>query len=202
MARLRGQAPASLDLGPELVDKPKRAPAVLSTPFTRKEQRDCQRLYVENIGLVKHFKNKLSRKYRYCLDSEAVDACVDEAFMKVFRVHDPARGKLSTLLAIYAEGDVRHYLRDHNWGFNAPNQVRERGVKARVLLATITASEVAAKLGCTMAELTEALQATAGTAHETLGFDFHACERATGWDELEREESIADLEARVMVGAV
>jgi DNA-directed RNA polymerase specialized sigma subunit len=201
MARLKGLAPPPLDLGAEFADKPKRPGAVLAEPFTRQERRDCQRLYVENIGLVVHFKNQLSRKYRYCLDSESVDACVDQGFLKAFRRFDPAKGALSTILAIFAEGEVTHYLRDHNWGFNAPNQVRERGIKARVLMGALPAAEVAAKIGCTMAELNEALRATAGTAHEVMGFDFHASEHVTGWDELEREESLADLEARVLVAA-
>lgn len=162
----------------------------LDTPLTKAEQRRIQRLYVENRGLVCMFAARLSRQYRHCLDSETVDSCVDFAFIKAARMWDPEKGKLSTILGVYATGEVKHYIRDRNWTVKAPGDVRQRGMEARRLLESgMILGAVARQLGCSSQDVKDSLIATTGTAHDVLGFDLHVCQRPTPWEVLEAQET-------------
>lgn len=163
----------------------------LAKPFSREEQRDAGKLYVENIGLIKFFANKLCRKYSYCMAPEDVDSCVDIAFLKVCRAHDSSKGALSTIFWRFAEGEILHYLRSHNWSVKAPHKVRELGNRARKLLDQGLAPEVVChELQCSRDELKDALLATAGVAHEVKGFDLHISPYPSPMELLEAEELV------------
>jgi DNA-directed RNA polymerase specialized sigma subunit len=173
-----------------VAEQKKRNTDLLSTPLTRREQREFGRLYAENIKLVKFFQAKLARKYRYCMAIEDINSCVDFAAIKAFRAWDPNRGKLSTVLWCFAHGEVLHYLRGNNWGIKAPHKVRELGSSARRLIDQgLTVEQVCDRLRCAMDDLKDALVATAGIAHETMGFDLHLSNQPTPWEWLEAQEA-------------
>lgn len=177
-----------LDLGPAYPQQAQPRAPHLAAPLTPQERRSIQRLYVEHRGLIRMFGSKLGRKYRYCLDVEAVYSCIDMAFIKACRVMDPAKGKLSTILGVYAEGEIKHYIRDYNFSVKAPGEVRETGQKARQLLAGgMSLADVAVAVKSTPDGVRDALLATAGVAHDIMGFDLHECPRPTPWDLVDAE---------------
>jgi DNA-directed RNA polymerase specialized sigma subunit len=164
----------------------------LATPLSREEQRAFGKLYAENIGLVKFFANKLTRKYGYCMATEDINSCVDFAAIKAFRAWKPERGKLSTILWSFALGECLHFLRSSNWGIKAPHKVRELGNAARKLVDQGMSPEaICVELNCNRQQLKEALVATAGIAHDVKGFDLHCSHYPTPMDWLERQEELA-----------
>jgi len=183
-----------LDLFSFAVPQPqkKRSESHLAQPLTREEQRRFGRMYAENIGLIKMFGGKLCRKYRHCMATEDIFSCVDMAFLKSCKAWDPNRGKLSTIFWSFAQGEVLHYLRSHNWAIKATHKVRLLGNNARKLMALgWDAPAVCRELGCSKNDLKEALLATAGVAHDVKGFDLHVCPRMTPWEVLEAQEEAA-----------
>lgn len=169
--------------------KPQRTQAHLATPLSRDEQRKIGRLYAENIGLIRNFGGKLARKYGHCIAREDIFSCVDVAFIKTCRAWDPAKGKLSTIFWRFAEGEVLHYLRSHNWAIKATHKMRILGSQARKLLDLGWGSAaVCRELHCSRDDLKDALMATAGVAHDIKGFDLHVCPRATPWEVLQAQE--------------
>jgi DNA-directed RNA polymerase specialized sigma subunit len=175
------------------VEQPKRrAESHLARPLSREDQRRIGRLYAENIGLIRSFGGKLARKYGHCMAHEDIWSAVDLAFIKACKAWDPDRGRLSTIFWSFAQGEVLHYLRGHNWMIKATHKARLLGNQARKLidLGWETAA-VCRELSCSRNDLKEALQATAGVAHDVKGFDLHACPRPTPWEVLEAEEEAA-----------
>lgn len=173
-----------------VAEKEKRNTDLLSHPLTREEQRRFGRLYAENVKLVKYFQGKLAKKYRYCMSIEDINSCVDFAAIKAFRAWDPAKGKLSTVLWCFAHGEVLHFLRSNNWGIKAPHKVRELGGQVRKLMDQgISVEQVCRQLKCSMDELKDAIVATAGIAHETMGFDLHLSSYPTPMEWLEAQEA-------------
>ena len=167
----------------------KRVEHYLAKPFTKEEQRRFGRMYAENIGLIRMFGGRLCRKYRHCMAAEDIFSCVDIAFLKSCRAHDPARGKLSTIFWTFAQGECLHFLRGSNWTIKATHKARLLGNSARKLMALGWSSlAVCKELGCTKTELKDSLLATAGVAHDVKGFDLHVCPRPTPWEVLEAEE--------------
>jgi DNA-directed RNA polymerase specialized sigma subunit len=167
----------------------KRVEHHLAKPFTKEEQRRFGRMYAENIGLIRMFGGKLCRKYRHCMATEDIFSCVDIAFLKACRAHDPERGKLSTIFWTFAQGECLHFLRGSNWTIKATHKARLLGNSARKLMALgWTSLAICKELGCTKTELKDALLATAGVAHDVKGFDLHVCPRPTPWEVLEAEE--------------
>lgn len=178
-----------------VAEPPPRNRDHLSTPLSREEQRRFGRLYAENIRLIKYFSGKLYRKYKHCISIEDIHSCVDFASIKAFRAWNPDRGKLSTILWSFAQGEVLHFLRGHNWGLYAPHKVRELGGAARRLLDRgIAPDVVCAELGCSVEQLKEALVATAGIAHDQHGFDLHASREPTPMEWLEAREEAGILD--------
>ena len=170
----------------------RRAEAHLAKPLTREEQRRIGRLYAENIGLIRSFGGKLARKYGHCMAREDIWSAVDLAFIKSCKAWDPQRGRLSTIFWSFAQGEVLHYLRSHNWTIKATHKARLLGNQARKLMALgWESAAVCCELGCSRNDLKEALLATAGIAHDVKGFDLHVCPRATPWEVLEAEEEAA-----------
>jgi DNA-directed RNA polymerase specialized sigma subunit len=167
----------------------KRSGDRLAQPLSREEQRRFGQMYVDNIGLIKFFCNKLASKYRHCMAVEDIDSCVDIGFLRACRAWDPERGKLSTIFWPYAQGEVLHYLRSNNWSIKAPHQVRLLGNQARKLLDLgWSTAAVCQELGCNKTDLKDALVATSGVAHDVKGFDLHVSPYATPWEVLEAEE--------------
>jgi DNA-directed RNA polymerase specialized sigma subunit len=170
----------------------RRAEAHLAKPLTREEQRRFGRLYAENIGLIRSFGGKLARKYGHCMAREDIWSAVDLAFIKACKAWDPQRGRLSTIFWSFAQGEVLHYLRSHNWTIKATHKARLLGNQARKLMSLgWESAAVCCELGCSRNDLKEALLATAGIAHDVKGFDLHVCPRATPWEVLEAEEEAA-----------
>ena len=166
----------------------KRESNWLKKPLTREEQKEMSRLYVEHQGLVRLLGSKLTAKYAM-VDSLDVFSCIDVAFLKACRAHDPARGKFSTVLTVYAEGEIKHFIRDHNFMITAPPQVREMSTTVRKLAAkNYTLSEIAETLGTTTERIRECLIATTGVAHEQKHWEHHYCHRPTPLDVLIAEE--------------
>lgn len=167
----------------------RRAESHLAKPLTREEQRRFGRLYAENIGLIKSFGGKLARKYGHCMAREDIWSSVDMAFIKACKAWDPKRGRLSTIFWSFAQGEVLHYLRSHNWTIKATHKIRLLGNQARKLMALgWDPSAICRELSCSKQDLKDALLATAGVAHDVKGFDLHVCPRLTPWEVLEAEE--------------
>ncbi len=161
----------------------------LATPLSPEEQRYVGRMYREHRGLLRLLGRKLCRKYPF-VDSSDLFSCIDTGFIKTCRAWDPQKGTFSTLLTVFCEGDILHFIRDHNWLVKAPGNVRRIGQMARRLLERgSTAAEVLTQLAITDSELKLALVATQPTDHDIRGFDLHTCPRPTPWDELEAQEA-------------
>lgn len=162
----------------------------LADPLSREERRRFGRMYADNIGLVRKFSHRLSQQYGHCLAREDINSCCDFAFLKACRAWDPERGKLSTIYWRFAQGEVLHYLRSHNWSIGATHRARELGLRARKLLDVgWTPEAVCTELSISTDDLRDCLVATAGMAHDTMGFDLHVCPRMTPWEVLEAAET-------------
>lgn len=111
----------------------KKRTGYLATPLTPEEQREVARLYKEHRGLINLMGRKMCRKYRYVAPDDLF-SCIDIAFIRTCRAWDPAKGTFSTLLTVFCEGEIRHFIRDHNWLLKAPGTVRTLGQRARALL--------------------------------------------------------------------
>jgi DNA-directed RNA polymerase specialized sigma subunit len=161
----------------------------LATPLSAEEQRYVARMYREHQGLLKLMGRKLCRKYPFVAADDIFSAC-NSAFIKTCRAWDPERGKFSTLLTVFCEGDVLHFIRDSNWSVKAPGAVRRIGQLARKMLDRgHTSAEVRAHLGISDAQLKLALVATQPTDHDIRGFDLYICPRATPMELLEQSEA-------------
>jgi DNA-directed RNA polymerase specialized sigma subunit len=167
----------------------RRAEPYLANPLTRSEQRRIGRMYAEHIGLIKSFGGKLARKYGHCIAREDIFSCVDMAFIKACKAWNPDRGRLSTIFWAFAQGEVLHYLRSHNWTIKATHKARLLGNQARKLMALgWESAAVCRELSCSKTDLKDALLATAGIAHDVKGFDLHVSPIPTPWEVLEAEE--------------
>ena len=161
----------------------------LATPLTREEQKHVAQMYRQHQGLIKMLGRRMCRKYRFLADDD-IYSCIDTAFIKTCRAWDPARGAFSTLLAVFCEGDVLHFIRDGNWAVKAPGAVRGLGQQARRLLADgYDTAAICARLAITREQLKLALIATQPTDHEMRGFDLHVCPRPNPWEMLEASET-------------
>lgn len=170
-------------------EAPKAKPH-LADPLSREERRRFGRMYSDNIGLVRKFAHRLSQQYGHCMAREDINSCCDFAFLKACRAWDPAKGKLSTIYWRFAHGEVLHYLRSNNWAIGATHRARELGLRARKLLdAGWTSEAVCSELLISTDDLQDCLVATAGMAHDTMGFDLHVCPRQTPWEVLEAVEA-------------
>lgn len=173
---------------------PKRRAAILGTPgqpkpLTPEERRYQDRLYRQNIGLIKTYGSKLTRRFRH-LDNETVFHRIDWAFVKAARIWDESQGKFSTILWSFALNECRHATRDEGWTIKAPGAIRLRGSNVRKLLNRgHTPQQACAALGITMEQLKDALVATQGVDHDIMGFDLHADQGVTPWDYAEAEEA-------------
>ena len=146
-------------------------------------------MYREHQGLLRLLGRKLCRKYPY-VGADDVFSAIDTAFIKTCRAWDPAKGTFSTLLTVFCEGDILHFIRDHNWQVKAPGSVRRIGQLARKMMDKgSSTSEVMAVLEVSEDQLKLALVATSPTDHDIRGFDLHVCPRPTPWDKLEAEEA-------------
>jgi DNA-directed RNA polymerase specialized sigma subunit len=160
----------------------------LATPLTPVEQREVAVLYKRHKGLINLMGRKMCRKYNYVAPDDLF-SCIDIAFIKTCRAWDPKKGTFSTLLTVFSEGEIRHFIRDHNWLVKAPGSVRSLGQRARAMLNRGDRIELVLEtLGVTEIKLREALMATRPTDHEIKGFSLHMCPRPTPWEVLEAEE--------------
>lgn len=166
--------------------KPKRPrTGYLATPLSHEEQRRVADMYREHRGLLRMMGRKLCRKYPY-VSKDDIFSCIDSAFIKSCRAWDPARGRFSTLLGVFAEGDILHFVRDHNWLVKAPGSVRRNGQLARRMLDKgASVAEILVHLSISDDDLKLALVATQPTDHDIRGFDLHICPRATPMELLE-----------------
>ena len=179
-------APATESPTPAVRRRPRTG--YLATPLSPEEQRYIAKMYREHQGLLRMMGRKLCRKYFY-VDSSDLFSCIDTGFIKTCRAWDPAKGTFSTLLTVFCEGDVLHFIRDHNWMVKAPGNVRRIGQLARKLLDKgATRGEVLSHLQIGEDQLKLALVATQPTDHDIRGFDLHVCPRPTPWDLIESAE--------------
>lgn len=165
----------------------KKAPTrgYLATPLTPEERRNVGRLYREHGGLVNHMGRKMCRKYT-ALRKEDIYSCIDIAFIKTCRAWDPKKGTFSTLLGVFCEGEIRHYIRDYNWSIKAPGAVRTIGIRARHLIDSgLTFAQICHKLAISAENLKLALFAVQSLDHEIQDFRYHVCPRPTPWEMLE-----------------
>jgi DNA-directed RNA polymerase specialized sigma subunit len=170
--------------------KPKRArTGYLATPLSQEEQRSIAQMYRQHQGILRLMGRKMLKKYHY-VASDDLFSCCDIAFIKTCRAWDPKKGTFSTLLTVFCEGEILHWIRDNNWLVKAPGNVRFIGQRARRLIEADTPTEeILSRLQITDAQLKLALVATQPTDHDIRGFDLHICPRPTPWDALEGEES-------------
>lgn len=169
---------------------PKKVVRHLDRPLSREEQRRFGRMYAANVRLVRKFAARLRQQYGHCVAAEDINSCCDLAFLKACRAWDPDRGALSTIYWKFARGEVLHFLRGNNWGISATHRARELGLAARRLLdAGISVDVACQELSCSPEDIRLALVATAGMAHDTMGFDLHVCSRPTPMEWLEESEA-------------
>jgi DNA-directed RNA polymerase specialized sigma subunit len=167
--------------------KAKTRTGYLATPLTPAEQREVAHLYKRHKGLINLMGRKMCRKYNYVAPDDLF-SCIDIAFIKTCRAWDPKKGTFSTLLTVFSEGEIRHFIRDHNWLVKAPGSVRTLGQRARAMLNRGDHMQLVLEtLGVSEQKLREALVATRPTEHEIKGFDLHVCPRPTPWDLLDDE---------------
>ena len=163
----------------------------LKAPLSKAEQRQMGKMYVEHQGLIRLLGAKLTRQFPM-VDSLDVFSCIDVAFLKSCRAFDPTKGKFSTILTKFATGEVRHFIRDHNFVIAAPSKVRELSVPVRRLLQSgHSLEEVAQILGVTKQACKDAIIATSGVDHDIQGFELHECTRPGPMDLLVAEEQAA-----------
>ena len=161
----------------------------LATPLTPEERRFTARMYREHQGLVRMMGRKMCRKYP-SVSSDDLFSCIDIAFVKTCRAWDVEKGKFSTLLGVFCEGEIRHFIRDHNWSIKAPASMRSLGLRARYMIrAGITKHEVCTQLDISLDTLRLALFSIQSLSHETQGFRRHLCPRPTPWETLEAGEA-------------
>lgn len=169
--------------------KPRARTGHLAKPLSAEEQREIGLMYREHQGLLRLLGRKLCRKYPF-VAAEDVFSAIDTAFIKTCRAWDPARGTFSTLLTVFCEGDILHFIRDHNWTLKAPGSVRRNGQLARRMMERgSTREEVLIALELTEDQLKLALVATSPTDHDIRGFDLHICPRPTPMERLMESES-------------
>jgi hypothetical protein len=168
-----------------------RAEPLLERPLTPEERRRIDRLYRENQRLVWKCQAEMASRFP-SISRERINACVDDGFTKAARVHDAAKGRLSTRFYCDAYGECTHWLRAHGYGVSAPGKVRELGGKLRQLMGQGLTTEqalrelnVGRKQPHTLAEAKDALLATAGIAHEVNNWEAHFCPRPQPWEVLE-----------------
>ena len=151
-----------------------RAEPLLEKPLTPEEQRAIGRLYRENQRLV--WKCQAEMQHRFpSIAREQINSCVDVGFLKAARVHDPAKGKLSTRFYVDAQGECTHWVRAHGYGVAAPGKVRELGARLRALMAfDMTTDQAARELCISLEEAKDALVATKGIGHEINNWEGHA----------------------------
>ena len=168
----------------------------LASALTRQEQREFGHLYVQHQGLIRLLGSKLTRQFP-SVDALDVFSCIDVAFLKSCRAYDSSKGKFSTIFTRFANGEVRHFIRDHNWQIKAPIAMRERSRTAQQLLNCGNSLEHTAQLmGLKPSDIEEALQATTAVMHEIADWDHHECPMPTPMDRLMAEE---DWQARAPV---
>lgn len=160
----------------------------LATPLSPEEQRHIAQMYRQHQGLLRLLGRKLCRKYNY-VSCDDIFSAIDTAFIKTCRAWDPAKGTFSTLLTVFCEGDILHFIRDHNWTVKAPGSVRRNGQLARRLMERgHTRADILATLNLCEEALELALIATCPTDHDIRGFDLHICPRPTPWEYIEASE--------------
>jgi hypothetical protein len=167
----------------------KKPRGYLAEPLSREEQRHVARMYREHGGLVHHMGRKYCRKFPF-LAKEDIYSCIDIAFIKTCRAWDPAKGSFSTLLGVFCEGGIRHFIRDDNWVVKAPSSVRTLGLRASYMVKSGTsAADICTALSITPDALKLALLSVQGVDHETQDFRWHVCPRPTPWELLEAQEN-------------
>jgi len=153
-----------------------------ATPLTGDERRRIASMYREHQGLLRMMGRKLLRKYPY-VNTDDIFSAIDTAFIKTCRAWEPNKGTFSTLLTVFCEGEILHWIRDNNWLVRAPGSVRRIGQLARRMLDKgATTGDVLSELGISDEQLKLALIATQPTDHDIRGFDLHVCPRPTPWE--------------------
>jgi DNA-directed RNA polymerase specialized sigma subunit len=161
----------------------------LATPLSQDEQRFVGQMYRQHQGLLRLLGRKMCRKYPF-VSADDLFSCIDTGFIKTCRAWDPAKGTFSTLLTVFCEGDILHFIRDHNWTVKAPGAVRRNGQLARRMLDRgLTSAQIRIELGLSDEQLKLALVATQPTDHDIRGFDLHICPRATPMERLLEDEA-------------
>lgn len=160
----------------------------LSTPLTPDEQRFVATMYRKHRGLLRMMGRKFCRKYPF-VSSEDIFSCIDTGFIKSCRAWDPLKGTFSTVLTVFCEGEILHWVRDSNWMIRAPGNVRRNGQLARRMLdAGHPRTYVLEQLSISEDALKLALIATQPTEHDIRDWDLHVCPRPTPMQRLEAEE--------------
>ena len=163
----------------------------LKEPLTPQESKRIGQLYVRHQGLIRLLGSKLTRQFPM-VDKLDVFSCIDVAFIKSCRAFDPSKGKFSTIFTRFASGEVRHFIRDHNWQIKAPGPMRELSRAAKQLLNQgHSLTEASELLGADPSSIVEAMKATAEVFHEVAGWEHHQCPRATPMEQLMAGEELA-----------
>lgn len=151
----------ALDLGivPTAPGRPRRVP-ILERELTPERRREVDRLVRRHWPLCKRVYTQLRPRFTPLDPDEIFSAC-SLALLKAAIAYDPQRGfQFSTLFRSIAEGELRHALRDQHWLVSAPTTVRERGLKARRMIAAgRQLVEVQAELGIDAGELHDSMLA-------------------------------------------
>ena len=135
---------------------------VLTTKLSNYERYKIDRLWRENIGLVKLITKNMIQQYPG-VPVDEIFSCMNIAFIKAARSYDPKKGRLGTVLQQFIRGEISHHIVSSGyWGYSASPSLRELGLKARRLIAfrNVPMFALPKILGCTKEQLHEALTAT------------------------------------------
>lgn len=162
-----------------------RAEPILEKPLSEEERQKIGRMYRENQRLIWKCQAEMARRFP-SLGRDVINSCVDVGFLKAARVLSAEKGRLSTRFYVDARGECTHYIRAHGFGVSAPPKVRELGTQARKLMGYgLTGEQAARELRVSVADVKDALMATAGTFHEVNDWEQHECPRDQPWDAME-----------------
>jgi RNA polymerase sigma-B factor len=141
----------------------------------RRDARARERLVRAHLPLANAIARRFDRGGRVPLDDLQQVAAV--GLIKALDRFDPDHGSAFSSFAVPTmEGELRRYFRDFTWSVRPPRELQERAVRierererlSADLGRSPTARELAARIGCTMEEVVDALEAAQARAGDSL----------------------------------
>jgi RNA polymerase sigma-B factor len=186
--------------------------ATLSRPRTRTKratEREPDR-HIERNDLIERYLGlaySIAERYRRPAASrEDLRQVAAEALIRAADRFDPGKGNFAAYAVAYVEGSLKRYYRDQTWAVRPPRSLQER------TLAMFTASEefaqrtgrsprpaeLAEAMGCTRAEVIEAIEC--GSSYQASSLDAVADPDRRGDWTVENTDAFGTVEDLVSLG--